>query len=154
MFSAFTISSFPFSFNSFRQKPTTSIILKPVDIHDVETLQEKPARTLKHLLKLNHVNHSILFHHNQFHNHLPHVYMPHDWFLRAWLMIQQILGSAYILGANADQLHNVYDEESKGLEPWEDSPSEVSRSDWRSFLGDGRWMRFCKIGSAHSANEG
>lgn len=50
----------------------------------------------------------------------------------------QILGSAYLLGSNPEQLGILYDEEAKTLEPWKDSPNEISRHDWRDFLGDGR----------------
>lgn len=51
-----------------------AITLKSVEIYDVETRQEKRSRTLKHLIKLNHANHAILFHDLEFHNHMPHVW--------------------------------------------------------------------------------
>ena len=98
--------------------------LEPVTVHDVEHLPEKRSRTLKHLLKANHINHSILYHHLQFSNHTPH-----------------ILCSAYLLGANEDQLHHIYDEESKELEEWQDSPAEISHDDWRLFLGKREYQR-------------
>ena len=100
------------------------IELPSVQIHDVETAAEKRPRTLKHLLKANHVNHSILYHNLQYHNHMAH-----------------LLGSAYLLGANTDQLQHIYDEESKELEEWPDSPGEISDSDWREYLGDKRYQR-------------
>jgi hypothetical protein len=50
-----------------------SIDLAPVQVHEIETAQEKPARALKHLLKLNHANHAILWNNRKFHNHAPHV---------------------------------------------------------------------------------
>lgn len=101
-----------------------SIDLPSVEIHDVETAPEKRPRTLKHLIKANHVNHAIIYHNLQYHNHMPH-----------------ILGSAYLLGANADQLQKIYDEESKELEAWKDSPAEVTDQDWRDFLGDKKYQR-------------
>lgn len=101
-----------------------SIDLPSVKIHDVETAPEKRPRTLKHLIRANHVNHSIIYHNLQFHNHMSH-----------------LLGSAYLLGSNVEQLHKIYDEESKELEDWEDSPAEVSDADWRDFLGDKRYQR-------------
>ncbi|CZR53878.1 uncharacterized protein PAC_03760 [Phialocephala subalpina] len=101
-----------------------SIDLPSVEIHDVETAPEKRPRTLKHLLRANHVNHSIIYHDLQYHNHMPH-----------------LLGSAYLLGANVDQLQKIYDEESKELEDWKDSPAEISDTDWRDFLGDKRYQR-------------
>lgn len=74
MFSSFSSFANPFSFLS-RSRGGT-IDLKSVDIHDVETHNDKRSRTLKHLLKLNHANYSILFHDLQFHNHAPHVLRP------------------------------------------------------------------------------
>lgn len=47
--------------------------LASVPIHDVETSADRRARSLKHLLKANHANHSILYNHLRFHNHAPHV---------------------------------------------------------------------------------
>ncbi|KAG0648178.1 hypothetical protein D0Z07_5847 [Hyphodiscus hymeniophilus] len=101
-----------------------SIDLPSVPIHDVETAAEKRPRTLKHLLRANHVNHSVIYHDLQFHNHMPH-----------------LLGSAYLLGADEDQLQHIYDEESKQLEEWHDSPGEISDADWRHYLGDKRYQR-------------
>ncbi|CAK4032260.1 hypothetical protein DOTSEDRAFT_68439 [Lecanosticta acicola] len=93
-------------------------------LHDVEERPEKRARTLKHLLKANHINHSIIYNKLRFHNHTPH-----------------ILGSAYILGADADELTGIYEDESKSLEPWRDSPGEIASHDWREFLGKREYQR-------------
>ncbi|KAN0110281.1 Protein of unknown function (DUF4243) domain containing protein [Hyaloscypha variabilis] len=101
-----------------------SIEIPSVDIHDVETAPEKRPRTLKHLIRANHVNHSIIYHNLQYHNHMPH-----------------LLGSAYLLGANVEQLQKIYDEEAKELEEWKDAPAEISDADWRDFLGDRRYQR-------------
>lgn len=101
-----------------------AIFLEPVQVHNIEANPEKRPRTLKHLLRANHVNHAILYHSLRFHNHLPH-----------------ILGSAYLLGATPDQLQHIYAEESKELEPWSDSPAEIIQEDWRDFLGDRRYQR-------------
>ncbi|EAQ89312.1 hypothetical protein CHGG_05931 [Chaetomium globosum CBS 148.51] len=101
-----------------------TVNLPPVEVHSVEANPDKTPRTLKHLLKANHVNHSILYHNLQFDNHLPH-----------------ILCSAYHLGAESRQLYHIYDEESKTLEPWKDSPSQMAEDDWRDYLGDKRYQR-------------
>ncbi|KAJ8121643.1 hypothetical protein ONZ43_g1956 [Nemania bipapillata] len=101
-----------------------SIDLPPVEVHNVETAPEKRPRTLKHLLRANHVNHSIIYHNLQFDNHMAH-----------------ILCSAYLLGASDAQLHKIYDVEAEELEPWKPSPAEVTRDDWREFLGDKRYQR-------------
>lgn len=100
------------------------IAIPPVEVHTVDNAPEKRPRTLKHLLRANHVNHSIIYHNLQFDNHLPH-----------------ILCSAYLLGADVEQLHHIYDVEAKQLEPWVDSPAEVTEHDWRDFLGDKRYQR-------------
>ena len=47
--------------------------LRPVREHNIETSSDRRARTLKHLLKANHINHSIIYHDLQYHNHAPHV---------------------------------------------------------------------------------
>ena len=74
MFSSFSLLSIPFSVPRFLQSGRgLAVEINPVEVHDVEILPEKRARVLKHLLKLNHVNHSIIYHHLQFHNHMPHV---------------------------------------------------------------------------------
>lgn len=50
----------------------------------------------------------------------------------------QILGSAYLFGAKPEHLNLIYEEEAKLLERWQDSPGEVSKDDWREYLGDPR----------------
>jgi hypothetical protein len=113
-----------YKYFTFRDYASQSIDLSSVQLHDVETAPEKRPRTLKHLIRANHVNHSIIYHNLQYHNHMPH-----------------LLGSAYLFGANVEQMHHIYDEESKELEPWSDSPAEISDADWRDFLGDKRYQR-------------
>lgn len=101
-----------------------TIDIEPVEVHNIETAAEKRPRTLKHLLKANHVNHSVIYHNLEFNNHMPHV-----------------LSSAYLLGASHEQLHKIYEKEADELEPWKPSPSEVVPADWRDYLGDRRFQR-------------
>ncbi|KAK1758242.1 cell cycle checkpoint protein RAD17 [Echria macrotheca] len=101
-----------------------SINIPSVEVQDIEEATEKRPRTLRHLLRANHVNHSIIYHNLQFDNHTAH-----------------ILCSAYSLGAEPAQLYHIYDEEAKGLEPWRPSPNEILQTDWRDFLGDKRYQR-------------
>lgn len=101
-----------------------SIDIAPVDVHHVDTNPDRRARCLKHLLKANHVNYSIVYHNLQYDNHLPH-----------------ILSSAYLLGANEVQLHEIYDKQIVELEPWKSSPAEVIEEDWEEFLGDREYQR-------------
>jgi len=105
-------------------KASQTINIPSVEIHDVETAAEKRPRTLKHLLKANHINFAVFYSRLRFHNHMPH-----------------ILSSAYILGAGHDELQHIYSEEAKELEPWQDSPGEISENDWRDFLGDKTYQR-------------
>ncbi|KAF1951860.1 hypothetical protein CC80DRAFT_552930 [Byssothecium circinans] len=121
----FSLPSFklPF-FLSSDDKSYPSISLPSVEIHDVETAADKRPRTLKHLLQANHANHSIIYHNLRFHNHAPH-----------------ILGSAYILGGTSEHLNDIYERESETLEPWRDSPGEISQDDWRDFLGRREYQR-------------
>ncbi|KXH66470.1 hypothetical protein CSAL01_09128 [Colletotrichum salicis] len=100
------------------------IDIPPVEVHDVETDHDRRARCLKHLLRANHVNHSIIYNNLRFDNHTAHV-----------------LSSAYLLGANDRQLQNIYEAEAKELEPWKESPAEVSDDDWRDLFGDKTYQR-------------
>ncbi len=72
--------------------------LDPVPVHNVEEAPEKLPRTLTHLLRANHANHSVVYHHLQYDNHMAH-----------------ILSSAYLLGATVPQLHHIYDVEAESL---------------------------------------
>lgn len=101
-----------------------AIDIPAVQVHDVETDHDRRARCLKHLLRANHVNHSIIYHNLQFDNHTAHV-----------------LSSAYLLGANDRQLQTIYEAEAKELEPWKESPAEVTEDDWRDLLGDKTYQR-------------
>ncbi|KAK5078730.1 hypothetical protein LTS08_004064 [Lithohypha guttulata] len=124
MFSSFFSGGLPkLSFN--RASTASTVNVPSVEVHDVETSLEKRDRRLKHLLKLNHANFSILYNHNRFHNHTPH-----------------ILGSAYILGGSADHLTEIYEHVShSGHEPWQDSPSEIALHDYRDFLARKEYQR-------------
>lgn len=131
MFSSFhtPLTTLQFGFGRTSTPTNSRISLAPAPIHDTElhpSSSSSPAcRRLKHLLKLNHFNHAILYHHRRFHNHTPH-----------------LLGSAYILGADADSLSEIYDSEARsGLVAWEDSPGEIALYDWRDFLGRREYER-------------
>ncbi len=52
---------------------TRSIDLPSVQIQHLETGTDRRTRTLKHLIKANHANFSVLYHNLQFNNHMPHV---------------------------------------------------------------------------------
>ncbi|KAK5712311.1 hypothetical protein LTR15_011890 [Elasticomyces elasticus] len=105
------------NFMSWQLPSGTAIKLPKAEVHDIEERPEKRARTLKHLLKANHINHSVIYNELRFHNHTPH-----------------ILGSA-------DELSHIYDAESKHLEPWQDSPGEIAKHDWRDNLGKREYQR-------------
>ncbi|KAK3713519.1 hypothetical protein LTR37_008477 [Vermiconidia calcicola] len=111
-------------FNLWSAFTGSSIRLPKPGIHQIEERPEKRARTLKHLLKANHTNHSVIYNELRFHNHTPH-----------------ILGSAYILGAESEELNELYEAEGKHLEPWSDSPGEISKHDWREYLGKRDYQR-------------
>ncbi|KAF2109467.1 hypothetical protein BDV96DRAFT_502678 [Lophiotrema nucula] len=120
----FQLPSFKLPFSNPFAGSFPKINLPSVEIHDIETAAEKRPRTLKHLLKANHANYSIIYHDLRFHNHTPH-----------------ILGSAFILGGTHEHLNEIYEKESDQLEPWHDSPGEISKEDWRDFLGKRQYQR-------------
>ncbi|KAF4769320.1 hypothetical protein HAV15_008567 [Penicillium sp. str.  len=105
------------SLGLFSSSPTQAIDLPPVNVHETETAQDKPARAFKHLLKLNHVENS-LFDCRNFPNQLIH-----------------LLSSSFLQGADADTLGRIYEEEVSDLVKWKGSPAEISTLDWRGHLG-------------------
>lgn len=60
------------SLNIFSSSPRQAIKLPPVKVHETETAHEKPARALKHLLKLDHVENG-LFDRRQLPSQMSHV---------------------------------------------------------------------------------
>ena len=137
MFSSFSFSN-PFRLRNYISGSSLQDVrVKPVATYDVETSHDKAGRALKHLLKLNHVNFSICYHNVQYHNHMPHVCILAKCPIAIdSLCTVQILGSAYILGAGSEHLNDIYEAESKELDKWVDSPGEVSKHDWRDYLGN------------------
>ncbi|KAF5688481.1 cell cycle checkpoint [Fusarium denticulatum] len=101
-----------------------AINISSVDIHHIETDPSKRARCLKHLLKANHANYSIVYNNLQYDNHNAH-----------------ILSSAYLLGATVPQLNDIYDREIRELEAWVPSPAEIGEDDWQELRGDARYQR-------------
>ncbi|KAL3962164.1 hypothetical protein ACCO45_003687 [Purpureocillium lilacinum] len=96
-----------------------AIHLPPVEIHQIETNPSRRARCLKHLLKANHVNYSIVYNH-----------------LRSVNQTSHLLSTAYLLGADETKLNDLYEVGIKHLEPWTPSPAEVADLDWQDFLGE------------------
>lgn len=101
-----------------------AINVPSVEIHHIETDPDKRARCLKHLIKANHANYSIVYHNLQYDNHNAH-----------------ILSSAYLLGASVSQMNDIYDKEIKELDAWVPSPAEVGEDDWQQLRGDKRYQR-------------
>ncbi|KAF5626541.1 cell cycle checkpoint [Fusarium tjaetaba] len=101
-----------------------AINIASVEIHHIETDPSKRARCLKHLLKANHANYSIVYNNLQYDNHNAH-----------------ILSSAYLLGASVPQLNDIYDREIRELEAWVPSPAEIGEDDWQELRGDARYQR-------------
>ncbi|OAQ91956.1 cell cycle checkpoint protein RAD17 [Purpureocillium lilacinum] len=101
-----------------------AIHLPPVEIHQIETNPGRRARCLKHLLKANHVNYSIVYNH-----------------LRSVNQTSHLLSTAYLLGADETKLNDLYEVGIKHLEPWTPSPAEVADLDWQDFLGEREYQR-------------
>ncbi|KAJ3492912.1 hypothetical protein NLG97_g5065 [Lecanicillium saksenae] len=104
--------------------PATTVAVDALPVQDIETDQERRGRSLKHLLKANHVNYAVVYKGLQFNNTNAHN-----------------MSTAYILGANENHLNTIYDEQIKDLDPWTPSPAEVIDEDWRDFLGDRNYQR-------------
>jgi hypothetical protein len=74
------------------------------------------ARSLEH--------YQILFNHQMYHNHMAHH-----------------LGALHFLGASDEKLEEVFKVMSEVVEPYEPSPHQITRANWRDSLGD---KQFCK----------
>ncbi|KAF8418765.1 hypothetical protein BGX38DRAFT_1242570 [Terfezia claveryi] len=101
--------------------------IPPVEAPRIEDSPVKRDRALTHLLKLNHQTNSLLYKGYKgfpFHNHVVH-----------------LLGTAYLFGADEKQLHDLYEREEGDIDPWKDSPWEVTGGDWRRYLGDENYQR-------------
>ncbi|EFR02171.1 MGS207 protein [Nannizzia gypsea CBS 118893] len=118
----------PFSWFSPAEKADGNlpgVEIKAIHGCDVESVEEKSGRRLRHLLKLNHATNSILYNNLTYYNYIPH-----------------LLSTAYLLGGNSDHLDRLYEAESKELEPWRASPSEIGQAeDWRLALGKREFQR-------------
>ncbi|OAQ95628.1 hypothetical protein LLEC1_04065 [Akanthomyces lecanii] len=103
----------------------TTVALEALPVQDIEADQERRARLLKHLLKANHINYSVVYYKDlQLNNVNSHN-----------------LTTAYILGANENHLDTIYNDHIRILDPWKPSPAEVIDEDWSDFLGDRNYQR-------------
>ncbi|OKL57827.1 hypothetical protein UA08_07284 [Talaromyces atroroseus] len=107
----------------FPSRSNYSIRVPSAKTHDLENAVEKPARSLKHLLKLNHLNNSLWVGGTS-HNNVAHH-----------------LTSAFLFGADDAVLNQIYEVESKSLDPWKEAPGEVVGSDWMDYLGKKEYER-------------
>ncbi len=103
----------------------TTVAIEALPVQDIEADQERRSRLLKHLLKANHINYSVVYSTDLQLNNLN----------------SHHLATAYILGANEDHLDTIYNEQIKTLDPWTPSPAEVIDEDYRDFLGDRNYQR-------------
>ncbi|EED12307.1 conserved hypothetical protein [Talaromyces stipitatus ATCC 10500] len=109
---------------------SNSIRVPTIKSHDIENPVEKPAKTLYHLVRLNHINHSVWIRGDTPDNSTTsHNFLP------------QHLVSAFLFGADNYALDNLYEANSGLLEPWKDAPGEVVGSDWMDFLGKREYER-------------
>ncbi|KAJ1713255.1 hypothetical protein NYO67_4587 [Aspergillus flavus] len=114
----------------------TQTTIPPLQIHAIDSSVERPARALYRYLKANHAEHSLLYNGKLFHNHIAHLTS-----LSFVYGENKILCSAYLLGANPDDLGRLYVAESRGLEPLTDSPNDITRQNWRQHLGKKEYER-------------
>lgn len=71
------------------------IELPSVEIRNIETGSDRRTRRLKHLIKANHANFSVLYHDLRFHNHMDHVRLIP--LLRNHLLYSQLQSRAFPL---------------------------------------------------------
>ena len=131
--------------NSVRLPPSSELRdLPPVPVYDVTKFPDARTQTLRALLEAGHVTVAPLRDPELIlHSHLPHVccvaqlHLPST--IRSYLTTSlQLLGSAYALGANSDQLKRSYEHEITQLVPIARGFTRgdaISKDNWRSFLG-------------------
>lgn len=113
----------------FALRSSKSIRTPAVATYDIENPTEKTARTLFHLVKLNHINHSVRIRED----------FPGS--LSSYNIVPHHLISAFLFGADNQTLDRLYEVDSGLLEPWKDAPGEVVGSDWMDFLGKKEYER-------------
>ena len=64
----------------------------------------------------------------------------------------QLLTASYLNGANGEELNELYEtvSETQALDPWVDSPGEISLDDWRDYLGRREYAYVLQMGEGGS----
>ncbi|KIW30993.1 uncharacterized protein PV07_02678 [Cladophialophora immunda] len=103
--------------------PTDRTELEPAPIYDVYELSDDRTQTLRGLLEKGHTTVAPLRNPQLIlHSHLPH-----------------LLGSAYVLGADGEQLTKTYEHDIKSLVRIDETfvrGDKITRGNWRQFLGN------------------
>ena len=118
--------------------------LGDLPVFSITKLTDERTKTLRECLRGNHEMFAVLRDpYLIFHNHMPHVSSFYSVFLNAVSrqiadeVCQQILGSAYYLGASNEQLRAIAKHEGEELRPQNTVPVQeaLSKSKWRQYLG-------------------
>lgn len=64
----------------------------------------------------------------------------------------QLLTTSYLNGAIGEELNELYEtvSETLALDPWVDSPGEISLDDWRDYLGRREYVYVLQMGEGGS----
>jgi hypothetical protein len=50
-----------------------------------------------------------------------------------------------MFGATVEHLNDIYENEAKSLEPWQDSPGEITLDDWTEYLGKWEYVSQARV---------
>jgi len=127
--------------------------LLPAPIYDVSKLTDKRTQTLRKLLEKGHITVAPLREPEFiFHSHLPHVSSHVELKVchrRLPLTSTQLLGSAYGLGADSNQLTATYEHAIDTLVNIDGTfvrGDKITKQDWRQFLQDKKCVPVCLDG--------
>ncbi|EPE06729.1 hypothetical protein F503_03156 [Ophiostoma piceae UAMH 11346] len=114
--------------------PPSARLLTAVAVHHTETDPEKRARTLKYLLKGNHINHSLVQSSSQdLSSASTDSFSYND--------VAYLLYAVYMMGGSTEVLNAAYSSSLPSRAEWVDSPAEIARIDWRDFFGQPIYQR-------------
>lgn len=110
--------------SSASQATAPSVALPPLQVRDLERIHDPASRRTRQFLKLIHMSDALVpkKHYSEHQDRIS--------------FLSHLVISVYLLGANADQITQLCDGFQGVREQWEQAPSEVTKHDWRDFLGN------------------
>lgn len=110
--------------SSVSRSASPSVDLPPFEPRDLERVHDPASRRAHQFLKLIHLS-DALVPKKQYSDSRDRVFF-----------LSQLVVSVYILGASAEYITKLCDAHQGARQQWESTPAEVTKADWRDFLGN------------------